>query len=89
MNPQSQYRLGLVLVTVSAIAWSTAGYFTRLVPLDNWTLLFWRGVFAASGLLLYMSATQGKAMWRQFASLGKSGWIFALLSGGAMICYIT
>jgi drug/metabolite transporter (DMT)-like permease len=89
MNQAAQYRLGLVLVTASAIAWSTAGYFTRLVPLDSWTLLFWRGVFAASGLVLYMLATQGRAAWRQFVALGKDGWLFALLAAGAMICYIT
>jgi drug/metabolite transporter (DMT)-like permease len=89
MNHAAQYRLGLVLVTASAIAWSTAGYFTRLVPLDNWTLLFWRGLFAGSGLLIYLSVTQGNAAWRQFAALGKSGWLFAALSAGAMICYIT
>ncbi|HVO03033.1 MAG TPA: DMT family transporter [Candidatus Cybelea sp.] len=89
MNPQSQYRLGLVLVTASAIAWSAAGYFTRLVPLDNWTLLFWRGLFAAAGLIAYMMVTQGRATWLQFAALGKAGLLFALLSAGAMICYIT
>jgi drug/metabolite transporter (DMT)-like permease len=89
VNQAAQYRLGLLLVTASAIAWSTAGYFTRLVPLDSWTLLFWRGLFAASGLLLYMAATQGRATWRQFAALGRSGWLYALLSTAAMTCYIT
>jgi len=89
MNPQSQYRLGLLLVTGSAIAWSTAGYFTRLIPLDNWTLLFWRGVFATFGMLIFMLATQGRATWRQFLTLGRPGWLFAVLSGAGMVCFIT
>src|SRR5262249_11601963 len=60
MNAQAQYRLGLILVTASALAWSSAGYFTRLIPLDNWTLVFWRGVFAAIGMLAFIAVLQGK-----------------------------
>jgi drug/metabolite transporter (DMT)-like permease len=89
MNAHAQYRLGLLLVTGSAVAWSTAGFFTRLIPLDNWTLLFWRGVSASLGLLLYMLATKGNATWRQFRMLGGAGWLIAGLSGFGMVCFIT
>lgn len=89
MNPQAQYRLGLILVTASALAWSTAGYFTRLVPLDAWTLLFWRGIFAAIGLLVFIAILQGKAGLRSFAALGWPGWVYAIISGLGMICFIT
>jgi drug/metabolite transporter (DMT)-like permease len=93
MTPQSQnwpqYRLGLIMVTASAIAWSTAGFFTRLIPLDNWTLLFWRGVFAALGVFLFMLARDGSRAWRHFGQLRKPGWLFAVVSGGGMIVYIT
>ena len=89
MNPQAQYRLGLLLVTASSIAWSTAGFFTRLIPLDNWTLLFWRGAFAAAGIFLFMLLKDGRGAWRQFGRLRGPGWLFALISGGGMIVYIT
>lgn len=89
MKPQAQYRLGLILVAGSAVAWSTAGYFTRLIPLDNWTLLFWRGIFAAIGIFLFMLAKDGPSAWRQVGQLGKPGWLFAIISGGGMIVYIT
>ena len=89
MNPQAQYRIGLVMVTASAVAWSTAGFFTRLIALDSWTLLFWRGVFATAGMLAFMLATQGKAAFGQFAKLRGPGWLFALISGAGMIVYIT
>jgi drug/metabolite transporter (DMT)-like permease len=89
MNAAAQYRLGLVLVTASALAWSTAGYFTRLIPLDNWTLLFWRGIFAAIGLLIFIAILQGKAGLRSFAALGWPGWVYAIISGLGMICFIT
>jgi hypothetical protein len=48
MRP-SGYGIGLILVTASAIAWSTAGLFTRLIPLDSWIMLAWRGIFGALG----------------------------------------
>src|SRR4051812_34954932 len=89
MNSPAQYRLGLILVAGSAVAWSTAGYFTRLIPLDNWTLLFWRGIFAPIGIFLFMLAKDGRQAWRQFGRLGGPGWLFAFVSGGGMIVYIT
>ncbi len=89
MNAAAQYRLGLVMVTGSAIAWSTAGYFTRLIPLDNWTLLFWRGVFAAIGIFIFMLMKDGRGAWRQFGQLRGPGWLFTIISGGGMMVYIT
>ena len=38
-------RLGVSLVVAAAVAWSTAPFFTRLLQLDSWTILFWRGLF--------------------------------------------
>jgi drug/metabolite transporter (DMT)-like permease len=89
MDSRARYRLGLVLVTASAVAWSTAGYFTRLIPLDNWTLLFWRGFWAAIGILVFMLALDGRKALRQFARLGGPGWLFAIVSGAGMVAYIT
>ena len=33
------YQLGLLLVTSSAVAWSTAGLFTRIIEVDTGTML--------------------------------------------------
>jgi drug/metabolite transporter, DME family len=37
--------IGIALVLSSAVAWSTAGFFARMVPLDIWIVVFWRGIF--------------------------------------------
>nr|WP_298686995.1 DMT family transporter [uncultured Dongia sp.] len=87
--PRSQYRLGLCLITASAIAWSTAGFFTRLIPLDNWTLLFWRGLFGALGVLLFMLCRDRRQAVAQFRTMGWPGWAFALVSAIGMMCFIT
>jgi len=41
---------GPVLITASAIAFSLAGLFTRLIDLDVWTVLFWRTLCVPSVL---------------------------------------
>ena len=46
VEDRAQHWLGIVLTTTSAIAYSTSGFFTRLIHLDAWTILFWRGIFA-------------------------------------------
>lgn len=47
MNPPLLPSTGVLLLFLSAICWSTAGLFTRLIDLDPWTILFWRGLFGA------------------------------------------
>jgi len=80
---------GRILVTASAIAWSTAGYFTTLIPLDNWTLLFWRGWFGALGIFAFMAAIRGAATLTDLWRLGAAGWLFAIVSAIGMVCFIT
>ncbi|MET4799093.1 hypothetical protein [Bradyrhizobium sp. LB11.1] len=38
-QPRSERGLGIALVAAAAIAWSTAPFFTRLLPFDAWTIL--------------------------------------------------
>jgi hypothetical protein len=59
MNPQRAYRLGLLLVTLSALVWSTAGLFTRIISVDTPTMLLWRGIFGSLGFFAYMLFQEG------------------------------
>jgi drug/metabolite transporter (DMT)-like permease len=47
MNPAWRPYAAVLFLALAAICWSTAGLFTRLIALDPWTILFWRGVFGA------------------------------------------
>jgi drug/metabolite transporter (DMT)-like permease len=85
----SEYRLGLVLVTGSAMAWSTAGFFTRLISLDSWTMLAWRGIFGAIGMALVILITGRRGTWRGARDMGWPGWLFAVISAIAMVFFIT
>lgn len=83
------YRLGLILVTASAIAWSTAGLFTRIIPLDAWTILAWRGIFGSLALAVLIVALERGQAWANVKRMGWPGWTFALVSGAGMIMFVT
>ena len=48
---QKNHRLGLALVALAALAWSSSGLFTRLISADLMTMLFWRGLFSGSAVM--------------------------------------
>jgi len=82
-------RLGFILVTASAVAWSTAGLFTRLIAADSWTLLAWRGIMGALGLALVLSLLPGPQFLRGLKNLRWVGWLFVLQSSAGMIFFLT
>lgn len=84
-----RYRLGLLLVTASAVAWSTAGFFTRLIPLDSWTMLAWRGVFGGLGIAAAIVIMEGAAAMSSLRNMSWPGWLFAVVSAIGMILFIT
>jgi len=84
----SQHRVGIALVVGASIAWSTAPFFTRLLPYDSWTILFWRGLFGGGMIVAIMLLLQGRAGLRDLAGMGKGGWLVASLSTLAMVAFI-
>ena len=85
---RSQSWQGVTLVVLSAFAFSTAGFFTRLIDTDVWTMLFWRGLFG--GLFI-----AGYIVWREragsvlaFRRIGRAGLVAAGCSTAATICFV-
>jgi drug/metabolite transporter (DMT)-like permease len=79
---------GILLIVLSAIAYSSAGFFTRLIHLDAWTMLFWRGLFAGLMILCVIAAQEGRRTWTAFRAIGHPGIAAALCSTTATIFYI-
>jgi drug/metabolite transporter (DMT)-like permease len=80
--------LGTALLAGSAVAYSSAGFYTRVVAADSWTMLFWRGIFA--GLFL-----AGMIAWRErgrvlqaVRAVGITGLVVALCSALATVCFL-
>jgi drug/metabolite transporter (DMT)-like permease len=82
---QKQHRLGLALVACAALAWSSAGIFTRTIPNDLMTMLFWRGLFSGSAVLLFFFATEGSKALEIIAGLRWPALAVTCLSALGMI----
>jgi len=81
--------LGFALVSASALAWSLGGFFTRIIHVDAWTMLAWRGLFGALGLVVFMAVQRDKHLWRNLRDMGWLGWFFVVQSAAGMICFLT
>jgi drug/metabolite transporter (DMT)-like permease len=86
----TSYWLGVAIVVLGTVAFSLAGMFTRLIHVDVWKLLFWRGIFACSTVLFFawLTAPRGKL----FGEVTSFGWPQAMLitsSAVSMIAFLT
>lgn len=78
----------MLLVTVSAVFWSTAGLFVRMADVDAWTLLGWRSVFAATALgALAVVQARGQPL-RGLLSIGLQGWLAVPIFIVSTISYV-
>lgn len=68
-------RIGIVLVVLSALVWSSGGTIARFIEVDdNWTIVFWRSLWAAIFLLGFMIWRDGLiGTMRLFRGMGIAG----------------
>ncbi|MGE0004120.1 MAG: DMT family transporter [Parvibaculaceae bacterium] len=81
----ARHRLGLALVALAALFWSTSGIFVRLITADLMTMLFLRGVFSGSAVMLVYLALEGKAGLFRLGHLRWPVFAVAALSATSMI----
>lgn len=73
---------------LSAVAWSTAGLFTRAVSEDAWTILFWRGLFAGLAIMAMTVIQHRGDTIGAYRRLGWPGFLLATTSATGMLCFI-
>ncbi|TDQ82035.1 EamA domain-containing membrane protein RarD [Dongia mobilis] len=85
-------RAGILLVTGAALAWSSAGFFTRVVEADLWSMLVWRGGLGALVLFAFLRLRDGRdwlKWWRpSLQPQGRAFWTASLLAALAMVAFI-
>jgi drug/metabolite transporter (DMT)-like permease len=81
----AQHRVGLALVALAALFWSTSGIFVRLITADLMTMLFLRGIFSGSGVMLVYLLIEGKAGLFKLRNLRAPVFAVAALSTLGMI----
>jgi len=84
----SLHARGVAMVAGAAIVWSTGGLIVRHVDADAWTIVFWRGAFAALTLLVYLGVRDGRNVFALFRGLGLGGLGVAVCFGTASLSFV-
>lgn len=89
MSGRGSFWLGVALLLMAALSWSTAGLFPRLVSTDMATTLFWRsllGGLTVLGLSLVLDRRPNRSgFWR----LSGTEWGFSFVTAVAMISFVS
>ncbi|WP_296332226.1 DMT family transporter [Reyranella sp.] len=80
--------VGTALLAASAVAYSSAGFYTRLIDLDAWTMLFWRGVFGGLFLVAMLKWREQGRIVPAVRAIGRDGLLIALCSALATVCFL-
>jgi drug/metabolite transporter (DMT)-like permease len=86
----SSRRRGILLVAGSAIVWSFGGPIARFLTVDDsWTVVFWRSIFAALFLLVFMLLRDGpRGTVALFKGMGSAGLGVALCFAVASTSFV-
>jgi drug/metabolite transporter (DMT)-like permease len=68
---------GILLVVLSAVLFSTAGIFTKSIQAETWSIIAWRGIFAA--LFLFTWILYKRNFTHSFLRMGSSGFSVAII----------
>jgi len=88
MKADASHRLGVLLVAGAAFWWSTGGLFIRAVHTDAWSTIFWRSIFAAATMFLFIAIRKRGQTVAQFRGIGWPGIVMALCFCGASVSYV-
>jgi len=83
---RTQYSVGVLLLIAAAVTYSTAGLFTKGVVAGAWSVIFWRGVFAA-GFTTGWTIRKGTFR-HNFFEMGKSGWAVGIIGALGTAAFI-
>lgn len=86
----SQERTGATLVFLSALFWSFGGAIARFLEIeDNWTIVFWRALFAGVFLVSFLLVRDGpRETLRLYRNMGLPGLLVGLGFATASTCFI-
>ena len=82
---QQQYRLGVIYVALSALAWSTSGLFVRAIHADLMTILFCRGIVSGFGVFALFFYIERRNAFRILRSMRGPSLAATIFSTASMI----
>ena len=85
---RARHYKGIALVTLATVAWASGGLFTRLLPYDMWTIIFWRGVFGTLFVGSYTLWRFGGELPSVIRRMGPSGILITMCSTTAITIFV-
>ena len=79
---------GLLIAFLGVLALTPDPVLVRLADADTFTILFWRGIFFALGVLVILFATYRKSTFKELKNIGRPGIWIGLLSGIGGVTFI-
>ncbi|KLN61824.1 hypothetical protein WH96_05920 [Kiloniella spongiae] len=78
---------GVFLVIMSAVLFSMAGIFTKSIQVETWSIIAWRGIFAA--LFLFVWIIYKRNFTRSFVKMGASGISVAIIGALGSVAFLS
>ncbi len=85
----SQHAKGLIITALGVLIISPDGLLTRLILVDHWTLIFWRGLFLSFGMLLIANMVHPHNTWQKYKTMGWVGLAMVLVYSMGTISFVT
>lgn len=82
------YRKGVLIVAFGALMYAPDSLMLRLMDMDQWPTLFWRGLIGGGGITAAMFMLRGRRFPRQVRALGWSGAAFVAVFTATSICFV-
>jgi len=79
---------GLLLTAIGVLFLTPDTLLIRLIDIDQWTMVFWRGALMAAGLMIVTLVVEGRATIQAFRRIGRAGLGIALGFGGSSACFV-
>ena len=89
MSGRGSFWLGVAMLLMAALSWSTAGLFPRLVSTDMATTLFWRSLLGGLTVLGLRLVLDRRAHRSAFWRLSGPEWAFSGVIAIAMISFVS
>ncbi|HEY1383279.1 MAG TPA: DMT family transporter [Dongiaceae bacterium] len=80
--------IGMTLVLLSAVAWSTSGFFARIVPVDIWTVLSWRSLFGCLSIMVLAMIERKRFAFDWQRAFTPAGIAMMLLNATGMTAFV-
>lgn len=88
MKKNSDQAKGIAITVCAVLIISPDTLIVRLLNLDHWTLLFWRGTLVASGILISLCLFYRSNTLRQFRNIGSAGLTLILLFTASTLSFV-